>query len=274
MQVLAFHIIRSYKTSALRLRPALHPPPNRLRPTTSLKFNRNMATKVEKTEDEWRAILSREQVSLRPDFLRSGSNAWGRTSSESSVKRGLSARAPASTTSTPRVGYTTARRARHRCTRAPPSSTCVNSGPDDSFQCLGVLNRAAAVGPRSSTPSLVRLLATPINRWVWSASRSVERENKEKETRRSGFGERAERLCSRLAMYIDAIIPLLFLPPPQNFSMLALSRQLPVFSSVARGRVAGSFLRPFAAFAGAPMRPFAGAQMRGFASGVRETSTE
>jgi hypothetical protein len=69
MLVALSHIVRGYKTSASRLRPYIHysSHPHKLATLPRLpKLNRNMATKVEKTDDEWRAILSSEQASRAP----------------------------------------------------------------------------------------------------------------------------------------------------------------------------------------------------------------
>ncbi|KAJ7742789.1 methionine-R-sulfoxide reductase SelR [Mycena metata] len=55
--------LRAYKSSRSRLQPLIHlPVPRQF--ASPPKLNRNMATKVEKTEDEWRAMLSPEQFRI------------------------------------------------------------------------------------------------------------------------------------------------------------------------------------------------------------------
>ena len=111
--------------AAPALRPAHNariPVPLSLRPTRIQA--RNMS-KVTKSESEWRAILSPEQVRVR--FIsgterveRADADAH-RTSSASSARRAPSPRARASTRNTRARVSTPARAAARRCTRARPS---------------------------------------------------------------------------------------------------------------------------------------------------------
>ncbi|KAJ7024828.1 Mss4-like protein [Mycena alexandri] len=55
--------VRAYKSCGPRFQPLIHLPLSRQLASLP-KLNRNMATKVEKTEDEWKAILSPEQFRI------------------------------------------------------------------------------------------------------------------------------------------------------------------------------------------------------------------
>lgn len=82
-----------------------------------------------KSEDEWRAILNKEQVDDDCAPSQSLAIAHMRLSSVFSVRRVPNPPAPANTTNTKRTAPTAAPDAARRCTRAQLSSTADVAGP-------------------------------------------------------------------------------------------------------------------------------------------------
>lgn len=89
---------------------------------TTIRLRRSM-TSVKKSDGEWKAILSPEQVScIQERWRTSRTNRDGITSSVSFARRALNLLAPASTISTVQMVSTPAQGVELPCTRARPSS--------------------------------------------------------------------------------------------------------------------------------------------------------
>jgi len=157
-------------TALNRVIPVSIRPNGRLTPQAFYSIN-TMST-VSKSESEWRAILSQEQVCAHfiPRFSKRTNSTQDICSLGFSVRKAPSVLALASTISTRPQVYTVVLDAEYHCTTAPPNSMCVFLSPFMPLVVRFVLQLVFRVDADGRPFSMVSLLQSNLHAEVLSST--------------------------------------------------------------------------------------------------------